>query len=221
MREIGHHGQHPGAREAEAVELLPVELRVAQRQIARGRVGRELAAPPEAQLDEQVVHADEILRRRDVVVDERHPIRQRERRPAMPWSRSRNGAAAGCRDGSRRPARGSRGEILEPLVRGLDEDVRLVAGAAQHALDAEHLVADRIAVSERGQHLMDGAARLMTAEHGSVGMRARRDVGGGRQFAPAPAAREEPGSGSIGCAAAVARQRSNMSRYLRSITGHA
>ena len=46
-------------------------------------------------------------------------------------------------------------QILEPRVGGLDEDLRLVAGRAQHALDAEHLVADRVAVAERRQHLMD------------------------------------------------------------------
>ena len=44
---------------------------------------------------------------------------------------------------------------LEPAVGGLDEDLRLVAGRAQHALDAEHLVADRVAVAERREHLVD------------------------------------------------------------------
>ena len=44
---------------------------------------------------------------------------------------------------------------LEPVVSGLDEDLRFVAGAAQHPLDAEHLVADRVAVAQRGQHLVD------------------------------------------------------------------
>ena len=44
---------------------------------------------------------------------------------------------------------------LEPRIGGLDEDVRLVAGRAQHALDAEHFVADGVAVAERREHLMD------------------------------------------------------------------
>ena len=47
---------------------------------------------------------------------------------------------------------------LESAIGSLDEDVRLVAGGAQHALDAEHLVADRIAVPERRQHLMNRRA---------------------------------------------------------------
>ena len=47
-------------------------------------------------------------------------------------------------------------QMLEPRIGGLDEDLRLVAGAAQHALDAQHFVADRIAVAEGREHLMDG-----------------------------------------------------------------
>ena len=44
---------------------------------------------------------------------------------------------------------------LEPVIRGFDENFRLVTGGAQHALDAEHFVADGVAVAERGQDLMD------------------------------------------------------------------
>ena len=46
-------------------------------------------------------------------------------------------------------------QVLEPRIGGLDEDLRLVPGAAQHALNAEHLVSDRIAVAERRQNLMN------------------------------------------------------------------
>ena len=49
---------------------------------------------------------------------------------------------------------------LEPMIRGLDEDLRLVSGRAKHALDAEHLVADRVAVAQRREHLVDLHARL-------------------------------------------------------------
>ena len=44
---------------------------------------------------------------------------------------------------------------FEPVVGGLDEDFRFVAGAPQHSLNAEHLVSNRVAIPERRQHLMD------------------------------------------------------------------
>ena len=46
-------------------------------------------------------------------------------------------------------------ERLEPRVGGLDEDLRVVAGRPQDALDPEHLVPDRIAIAERGEDLMN------------------------------------------------------------------
>ena len=109
-------------------------------------------------------------------------------------------------------------EILEPRVRRLDEDLRLVAGRAQHALDAEHLVADGVAVPERGEHLVDGRARH--ASTAPAGTPAATSAAGGsvrRRRA------KNPGSGSIG-ARGVSRSRSSrssMSRYFRSMTGQA
>ena len=44
---------------------------------------------------------------------------------------------------------------LEARIGRLDEDLRFVAGRAQHTLDAEHLVADRVAVPERREHLVN------------------------------------------------------------------
>ena len=67
-------------REAERFELLPVELGVAERQIAARSVRQQLAPAVVALPHELIVDAEEILRRRDVVVDEHHPARQRERR---------------------------------------------------------------------------------------------------------------------------------------------
>ena len=81
MREVGDDRQHRGPRKAERLEILAVELGVAERQIAAVGVGLQLAAAAKALARQRAVHADEILRRRDVVVDERHPIGQRERRP--------------------------------------------------------------------------------------------------------------------------------------------
>ena len=51
-------------------------------------------------------------------------------------------------------------QVLEPRVGGLDENLRLVAGAPQRALNAEHFVPDRIAIAQRGEHLVDGDAHL-------------------------------------------------------------
>ena len=47
------------------------------------------------------------------------------------------------------------GQRFEALVGGLDEDIRFVSGAAKDALDAEDLMADRIAVPEGGQNLVN------------------------------------------------------------------
>ena len=164
-RAIGHHvevleardhRQDVGAREAELDQLLPVELGVAERERAARGVGAELAATEVAQLHQQRMDAGEVHRRRDVVVDEDHPPRQRV------------GDARGARSDREvvdEDGLGRRlvdqvaivaGQVLEPRVGGLDEDVRAVAGGAQHLLDAEHLVADGVAVAERRQHLMDG-----------------------------------------------------------------
>ena len=77
MREIGDDRQHAGGIEPERFELLAVELGVAEREIDAGRIDAQLAAALEALLDELLVHVDEELGRRDVVVDEDLPIGQR------------------------------------------------------------------------------------------------------------------------------------------------
>src|SRR5262245_26407206 len=109
------------------------------------------------------------------------------------------------------------------MVGGFDEDVRLVAGAAQHALDAEHLVADRVAVAERRQHLMDlHQARLraswrgapLTPRAGPLGRLASTSRAGGT-FSRRRSAR--PGSSTVAVGACVWRRRSSMSRYFRSM----
>ena len=103
---------------------------------------------------------------------------------------------------------------LEPVVGGLDEDLRLVAGGAQHALDAEHLVADRVAVAERRQHLVDPDHPRLPA--GPFGSFARTSWAAGRSWRRRS---NQPGSGSAPGAGASFVSRSNMSRYFRSMTG--
>src|SRR5678815_5973492 len=46
------------------------------------------------------------------------------------------------------------GEVLEPAIGGLDEDLGLEAGVPEHAIDPEHLVANRVPVAERREHLV-------------------------------------------------------------------
>ena len=48
------------------------------------------------------------------------------------------------------------GQRLEPGIRGFHEDVRVEAGLEERAPDAKNLVSNRVAVTQRGEHLMHG-----------------------------------------------------------------
>ena len=67
---------------------------------------------------------------------------------------------------------------FEPVIRRLDEDLRLVTRAAQHPLDAEHLVADGVAVAQRGEHLVNPDHPRLPA--GPFGSFARTSCAAGR-----------------------------------------
>src|SRR5580765_2011985 len=110
------------------------------------------------------------------------------------------------------------GQILEPRVRRLHEDLRVVAGRAQHALDAQHLVADGVAVTERGEHLVD-----RTDAHGLTAPAGTRPSTSSAAGTVRALRAKKPGSGSTAGAAdaPLADNWLNTSRYLRSITGHA
>ena len=222
MREVGNDWQHAGGIEAQRFELLAVELGVAERQIDARRVDAELAAPLEALLDELLVHVDEELGRRDVVVDENLPIGKRV------------GDARGARADREMMNQDVRRvalldqvaivprQVFEARIGRLDEDVGLEAGAAQHALDAEHFVADGVAIAERGEHLMD--LLLLSIQHRSrtEARPARRWQAGG----PCAASRAIPvraPSRPAGCAACASSSFNcaSTSRYFCSMTGHA
>ena len=81
-------------------------------------------------------------------------------------------------------------EIFEARVGGLDEDLRLVAGGAQHALDAEHLVADGVAVAERGEDLMNRRRHGLGCAAGAADGRRDADVAGWRLAAASRDVRE-------------------------------
>ncbi len=158
MCEVGHHGQNAGVSESERVELLAVVLGVAERELRPPDVGRQLAASPEAQLDEIVMHADEVVGRRDVVIDERHPPRERVRRPRGPRSnREMVDEHVVGRDRADHLAVICR-QVLQSAIRRLDEDLRFVARRQQGALNAEDFMADRVTVAQCREHLVDATA---------------------------------------------------------------
>ena len=108
-------------------------------------------------------------------------------------------------------------QIFQPRVRCFHDDLGLVAGGAKRAADAEHLVADGVAVAERGEDLMD--ARLHGYRStGPFGAAFTASAAGGRLLARRA---NQPGSGSIAVLAGSFFKRSNISRYFRSITGQA
>ncbi len=80
MREVRHDRQDCGARKPERFEILTIELGIAQGEIAAVRVRAKLAAAAKTLPRQRAVYADEILGRRDVVIDERHPVGQAKRR---------------------------------------------------------------------------------------------------------------------------------------------
>src|SRR5215203_4700218 len=70
MRKIRNDGQHTSRVETQRLELLPVELRVAEREIHACRVDAQLAPALEALLHQLLMYAREELGRCDVVVHE-------------------------------------------------------------------------------------------------------------------------------------------------------
>ena len=115
------------------------------------------------------------------------------------------------------------GQVLEAAIGSLDENLGLVAGAVQHALDAEHFVADGVAVAQRREYLVDVTFHAEFLAHDRAdGILARISSAGGR-FASSAARKTLAG------ARTSHRRRgpepvsncSNMSRYFFSITGHA
>jgi hypothetical protein len=103
----------------------------------------------------RLVHADEILGRRDVVVDQRHPIRERKCSPRSFGTQRKVVEQQLVRSAEVHQLAVVSSLRLEAIVCSLDEDLRVVSMGPQHPLNAEHLVADRIAVAKCGENLMD------------------------------------------------------------------
>ena len=114
----------------------------------RGGEGRELAPAVVAQPREVRVEAEEEVGRRDVVVDRRPAGRARggsAGRTALPIEKWKMQTVSGEETSAVLPERAR--EVGDARVDELREDVRLVPGRAQLALDRERLVADRVAVA--------------------------------------------------------------------------
>ena len=156
VREVGHDGEDGRSREAQRFEIATVEGGVAKCQIAAAGIGPELASSPEALPRERAVDADEVLGRRDVVVDERHPIGQRigRSRRLGPEREVVEEQVVGTARVDQLPI--VTRQRFETWIGGLDEDIGLIAGSAQHPLRAKDFVADGIAVAERRKNLVNG-----------------------------------------------------------------
>src|SRR5258708_7593129 len=124
-------------------------------------------------------------------------------------------------------------QVLEPAIRRFDEDLRVVPGAVQRALDTEDFVPDGVAVAERREDLVDASAHadcLATFGPGSTqlppaggreaprGIRSITSTAGGRSRVRRAS---HPGSGSrdVRPRREVTElssrfSRANMSRYL-------
>ena len=99
-------------------------------------------------------------------------------------------------------------------VGGFNEDLRVVPGGFQHTLDSEDLVPDRVAISQRGEHLVNPDHGCL--RDGPVGSFATTSRAGGRSCRRRS---NQPGSGSSVRAGDAFVSRSNISRYFRSTTG--
>ena len=104
---------------------------------------------------------------------------------------------------------------LKARIGRFDEDLGLVAGRAQHPLNAEHLVADRVTVPQRRQHLVDANHARFRSWSEAFGNRASTSSAGARSSRRRSLL---PGSGSMLSRAGVAASCASMSRYFRSIT---
>src|SRR5262245_32020874 len=75
MRQVRYDRQHLCPWKSQRLEILTVEFRIAEGEIAAFDVGVNLAPAAEALARQRAMYGREVLGRRDVVVNERHPIR--------------------------------------------------------------------------------------------------------------------------------------------------
>ncbi len=209
MRKVRHDRQHVGGREPERFELLPVELGVSERKIAPRAVRQQLASAVVALADELLVDAQKIFGRRDVVIHERHAAGKRKRRARGARSEGEMVDQQIVVADLPHHVPVINGEIFEPRVCRFDDDLGLEAGGEKGPANAQHLVADGVAVSKRRQNLVHARPAIIStpappAPRRRPPSRGADPAGGGRtsragaaaEAAPAPASgdRRLPGT---------------------------
>jgi hypothetical protein len=153
-REVEVDGQDARAREARRLQLLAVELAVAEGEVHMIAKSAELLAPDPADADHLLVVALEEPGGRDVVMDEGAPS-------AMPLQRLGQGRRERVvqddrvRGRARAPLRPGAPVTPQILVQLESVDVRLVAPRAEGVPHQPRGVADGIAAMERGHPLVD------------------------------------------------------------------
>ena len=142
-----------GSLEAERLELLPVEVRIAERQVDPSRQRRELLAAERGEAEEPRIVGREERRRRDVVVlqdlragSSRERLGHRRRQREM---EDRDVASRRRRVGERQHV------AAQVVVDRQREDLRVVPHAAQHLAHGPRAVADRVAAMRRRNPLVD------------------------------------------------------------------
>jgi hypothetical protein len=144
-------------REAGLVQLLAVELAVAEPQLGPRREGRELAAAVVAEPRQMRMEAQEEARGSDVVVDDDQPVRGAMDQPSRGAPDRKVEDAHRLRRGDRPILPERPRQVRHARVNQLREDLGLVTRRAQLALDGQRLVSDRVAVGQRGEQLVNRA----------------------------------------------------------------
>jgi hypothetical protein len=153
--EVQDDGQDCGPPEARRLQLAPVELAVPQAQLGARREGSQLASAVVAEAGEVRVEAKEEVRGRDVVVDADQAVRRTVHEAARGAPYREVEEADGLRRGDLAVLPERPGQAGHAWVHALCEDVGREARPAQVPLDGQGLVADGVAVGERGQDLVD------------------------------------------------------------------
>ena len=151
-RSVDRDREDPGAAEAERLELLPVVLRVAERDVDAPRERRQLVASQRRETEQCGVVGREVRRRRHVVVLQDAP--GVERRECL-GHRRRQGVVEDRHLTLRRRRIGERPHVLpEVVVDREGVEMRLVAHRPQEVADAPRAVADRVALVRRRHPLV-------------------------------------------------------------------
>ena len=76
VREVRYDREDGGSREAERLEVLAIEFGIAEREVAALAIGLQLATTAKTLARQRTMDTDKVFRWRDVVINQRHPIRQ-------------------------------------------------------------------------------------------------------------------------------------------------